>query len=264
MVVRPWSNETAGVVLGYHFDTGLHDQVTDYDYQTQQGFVSLLLRAHEQVTLRLDGVYNYGKLGGTPYVQVGTVRPNVFFAWSDNVGVSRLYGEVDWSKFYEDNVLESLNRSGTSYAVGLEHTLAVPGLPMVLATLHARWATQQTASGADFLGFDSAYAFDRSEVGLELRFPVIWGIHAAAGAMVGWEPYDNPNVIDFLTDNGVGDPTPDKRRDLVTDASVTLSRELYRGVMLEVAWRYTNRDSNVDLYSYDRNVVGMYLRFQTP
>jgi len=33
---------------------------------------------------------------------------------------------------------------------------------------------------------------------------------------------------------------------------------------LQLVWSFTNRDSNVDYYSYERSIVGLYLRAYTP
>jgi len=262
-VVRPLRGETAGLVVGYRFDTGLYTNLGAYDYQNHLGFGSLYLRPTSQLTLRLDGLASYGLLDSQRYVETYLVRPNLFFSFGDRLGVSRLYADFENVRYFEDNLLSSLDRSGHVYGVGIDHTFPLFRWPGVFATVHARWSKQNTFASQDLLGFDGAYDYQRTEAGLGLHLPLFFGVLAETNVTVGWEPYANANVIDFLTDDGVGNPAPRRRRDLVTDAGVSLSRPLFGGLVLELAWRMTHRSSNVELYAYDRNVVGLYFRFQT-
>jgi hypothetical protein len=78
------------------------------------------------------------------------------------------------------------------------------------------------------------------------------------------ELYDNPNVIDALTDGGVGTPSPKKRRDTVWRTGVILTRAVTRFTDLQFFWHFTNRNSNVDFYSYERSMVGLHVRAYTP
>jgi tetratricopeptide (TPR) repeat protein len=263
VVVRPLRGETAGLVLGYRFDTGLYTNLNAYDYQNHLGFGSFYLRAAPALTLRLDGVASYGLLDTQRYVDTYMVRPNLFYSFPDRFGVSRLYADFESLRYFEDSPLSSLDRSGHVYGVGLDHTFALSSVPEALVTVHTRWSKQNTFGTQDSLGFDSAYNHEGIAGGLGLRMPLFWGILAATDATVAWDPYANPNVVAFLTQGGVGASSAPRRRDLVTDTGVSLSRPLFGGLVLELAWHRTHEASNVDLYAYDRNVVGLYFRFQT-
>ena len=91
---------------------------------------------------------------------------------------------------------------------------------------------------------------------LPLRSP--WQLDASVS--LAYERYLHHNLIDALTDNGTGTTDPDQRRDRVGDARLALSRELTPYLRAELAWRYVRRDSNVDAYTLDRHVVGLYFR----
>lgn len=262
-VVRPLRGETAGLVIGYRFDSGVYTNLGAYDYQNHLGFGSFYLRPAPQLTLRLDGVASYGLLDAQSYVDTYMVRPNLFYSFGDRLGVSRLYADFEGVRYFEDDLLSSLNRSGHVYGVGLDHSVPLFHVPGALAIVHARWSRQNTFATQDALGFDGAYDYERIEGGLGLRIPLFWGVLAETDVTVGWQPYANANVVAFLTNDGVGDPSAPRRRDLVTDAGVSLSRPLFGGLVLELAWHMTHQASNVDLYAYDRNVVGLYFRFQT-
>ena len=263
IVLRPIRGERAGLVLGYRYDSTLYQNITAYDFQSHLGFASIYLRANERVTLRLDGVLLRGLLDDQRYVHSTAVRPNVFVNFGETWGVSRFFGEFELQEFMEDAFLPSLDRSGKLYGGGIDHTFAMPFAPWLLTTLHGRFFSVDTRGSTDFLRFDAAYDYNRTEFGFDLRFPLFWNITADMGLGLGWEFYPNENVIDFLTDNGVGNVNPRRRRDFVVDGGVSLVRPIFRGMSIELAWRATNRASNVDLYAYPRHVVGMYVRFQT-
>ncbi len=72
---------------------------------------------------------------------------------------------------------------------------------------------------------------------------------------LGYAKYRNPNVFDFLFSLDA-----DRRRDLYGELGVKLTRPIHRFVQLELAWRGIRRASNVELYDYDRHVVGLYVR----
>ena len=70
-------------------------------------------------------------------------------------------------------------------------------------------------------------------------------------------------MIDFLTDEGVGTPTPEHRKDTVAEGRIAITRPVTRFLSVEVAWRGSRRLSNVDVYEYHRQIIGTYLRVQS-
>jgi hypothetical protein len=94
--------------------------------------------------------------------------------------------------------------------------------------------------------------------------PLVWKLASDAQLAVGYERYDYRNVIDFLTDDGgVGTLSPVRRRDLVLDGRIALVRPVTRAAQIELAWRRLERISNVDIYSYDRDILGVYVNLHT-
>ena len=130
-------------------------------------------------------------------------------------------------------------------------------------TFGGRFSRFDASAGRDLFGFGAAYDNDRWDAGIVVALPLGFETSLVASASFGFEHYQHANVIDFLTDDGVGDATANRRRDVVAEYALTLSRPLREHLYLDLSYRVTDRKSNVDLYSYDRQVVGVMLRFAT-
>jgi tetratricopeptide (TPR) repeat protein len=253
-------SERASLTLGYRFDGSLHVDLSDYDLENHLLLASAGLRASERTLARLDGIYDYARLDRDGYAQTLLVRPNLYVALGERVGLLRVYGDVGRQTYLEQPSLSSLDRDGLVWGVGLEHAVPVPGFAGAVATVGGRYSRLGTDAETDLLGFEGAYDHARSEGGLALEAPLPGRLRGRASFGIGRERYDNDNVIDFLTDDGEGTLSPVPRRDWVTDASLVLVRPLNRFLDVETGWRFTYRDSNVDLYTYDRHVFGVQFR----
>lgn len=257
LVLRPLRTERFDLSLGYRFDGSLHLNLGDYDLLNHLAYLSMLYRATNRIALRFDGVYDRSMLGGGNYGESTLARQNMFVSFGER-GVTRIYADVAHQSYFEKPTLSSLDRDGNEYGLGVEHSFVVPGWRSTLLTVGTRVSRFDSEAQQDLIGFDGAYDDMRYEGNVALRLPLVWKIWATAGLSLAYEHYDNPNVIDFLTDNNHGDPTPSARRDWVAEAALSLVRPITNRIDAELGWHYTHRDSNVDLYAYDRNLVGLY------
>jgi hypothetical protein len=91
-----------------------------------------------------------------------------------------------------------------------------------------------------------------------------WRIAADFGASYLREVYANANLVDALTDNGVGTSDPCHRRDGVWETRLRIVRPLSRFMDVEMSAGYLDRHSNVDVYNYDRWLTGLLFRVYTP
>lgn len=262
-VWRPWQGERGSFALGYRYDGSAHTDRLDYDLQGHLGFGSLLWAVNDRVALRLDGLFSHLRLGDARYLQTRTIRPSVFVGLGDTLGVSRLYADAERRSDFEEPTLASLDQDGFAWSAGLEHTVPFPGWSGGTVTLGGRFSRFDASAGVDLFGFEAAYDNDRWDAGVVVTLPLRFETALVASASVGFERYANANVIDFLTDDGIGDATASRRRDVVAEYALTLSRPLLENLHLDVSYRLTDRASNVDLYAYDRHVMGVVLRFAT-
>jgi tetratricopeptide (TPR) repeat protein len=263
IVVRPLQREKVDLSLGYRFDGTMHLDLDQYDLQNHLAYISLLDRATTRTALRFDGIYERTFLADHDYGESYIARANLFHSFGETLGVTHLYGDFGHLSYFQSPTLSSLDRDGNAYGVGVEHSFSLPFWRPALLTVGTRGSRFDSEAQRDVLGFLGAYDYTRFEGNVLLRAPLLWKIQSTAGVSLAYELYDNANVIDFLTDNGSGDLNPDKRRDLVTDVAVSLLRPISRRMDVELGWRFTHRESNVDLYGYDRHVVGLYFNVHT-
>jgi hypothetical protein len=126
--------------------------------------------------------------------------------------------------------------------------------------MSARRVDLNTSAERDLLGFEGDYDNVRYEGSALIHLPLARGFALSAQLLLGRERYLNRNLVDALTDGGVGTTDPERRRDTLFESRLAIERPLGRLVTVEVAWRYAQAISNVDLYDYDRHVLGTYLR----
>jgi Flp pilus assembly protein TadD len=261
---RPLRGERLGLALGYRYDQTRHDELEAYDLESHAGIASVTWRATERMALRFDGRFADLALDGEGYLESSLVQPNVFLGLGSRAGLLRGFARFERQRFDEEPVLSSLERDAEVLGGGLGHSLPLPFLrPGAWLDLEGSFDRTQSEASRDLFGLAGAYDHDRFRGALELGVPLPLRITARLGGSAARERYAYRSVVDLLTDDGVGTADPGRRRDTVLEGRLGLERPVGRGIAVELAWRGTRRVSSVDLYDYDRSVVGLYLHAST-
>ena len=178
--------------------------------------------------------------------------------------MSRLYFQTEKIRYQEDPLLASLSHNGTNYALTLEHYAPLwrHRAAWGSAGITVSKANNPSSRSADLLGFDDAYSHRAARGTLRLNFPVGWKLTTDVSASFAYQRYANPNVLDGLFEQVFLDQA-ERRRDSVVEGTIAVSRLLTKHTHVELRWRGSLQRSNVELYSYDRNIVGLYLKTQT-
>jgi tetratricopeptide (TPR) repeat protein len=265
VIAQPVLTERGAVSVGYRYEQSAHLELSEYDTQKHLALASGRWRIGSRASVRLDGLFEHASLDEDPYALQATLRPHLFLSFGQRAGVLRLFAEGVWHAYEDEPIADSLERDGWSYGGGLEHAIPIPRWRDAWASLGASFSRLDTDGTVDALGFDSAYDHDRWRGLVRFRLPLAWGFRSNLLFSLGYERYENRNLIDFLTKIVSGAPaTAVRREDLVSDLSIGLVRRLGRYVDAEVAYRYLNRSSNVALYDYDRSQVRFAMRVYTP
>jgi tetratricopeptide (TPR) repeat protein len=257
-------DEVRPIEIGAGYDRSDYLDLDEFSMQRAGGDVGWTLPLHRDVALRLYGLGSYYWLDESPYLVRGAVAPSLYFALGGNRGALRVGASGEYLDYEEDPIFDSLERSGWEYGGAAEHVIPLSLFterPKVWLSWGGGYARRDTGASRDELGFASAYDRDRWRGSMRLHVPLPFDVRADAALFYDAELYDHENVIDALSEN----PTsPDRRRDSVWSTNLSLRRKLFRGVDLEVLASFQDRESNVDLYAYQRTLAGVRLHAAFP
>ena len=257
--------ESYAVSLGGSYDQNAHLQLDDWDSQQFGGTLSAGWQALERMALRLDTNLSYARLGNDPYLLSGGLNPSLVFRLGPRLGWLRAFGNTGWYGYEDEPISPALERDGFAFGTGLEHGVRIPGLENALFSWFGSWGRYDSEASRDpLLGFEGDYDRDGYGGGARVSTALPWRFSADLGFTFLHEDYAHPNLVDFLTDDGVGNPNPRRRRDGIWEARLRLIRPVTRSIDLELSTRYGDHNSNVDLYDYDRWVSGLAVRIHTP
>lgn len=262
--LRPVRGERLGVDVGVRYDESTHLELSDYDMRRIVGFAAGRQRLTARLALRIDGWVAYTSLADDPYLLEGALQPSLLVALGGRAGFLRLHGLGQRLDYQQDPIFSSLDRDGWRYGGGLEQIVPLPLPEGAWLSWGGGYTRRDTEASRDLLGFDGAYDHQRWGALGRLHLPLVWRVQGELRLAFDAERYDNENVIDALTDAGVGRPDARRRRDDVWGVGATLTRPISRFTELALSWDFTDRASNVDLYAYDRHVVGLTVRVFTP
>jgi tetratricopeptide (TPR) repeat protein len=258
---RVWSGERSRVELGARYDGTSHFDLDEYDTDRFTGFLTADREISPRLSLRLDAWGGSLELDSDAYLVSGSIRPSLFAALGERVGVLRLYADGERLRFEDDPLLSAFERTGWRYGGGIEQYVPLPvGEERGWLTLGAGFMRHDTEADRDpLLGFAGDYDHDRWNGRVRGRATLPWGVRAVAEVGFDYERYAHRNAAGLLSE--LNDAP---RRDRVLATGLTLTRSLSESVDVELGWRFQDRDSNVRVFSHDRHVVGLSLRAHTP
>ena len=271
----PWTvGLRADYLSSYHIDLG------DFDlqYPGVGGWVDY--RLSPASLLRLDYSFHYGWLGYDAYVTSNLLSPQWFHQFNE-YGLFRLYGLLSYDDFHDNsgdvaagpgvvgapcvgfapcgppgiNEAQARDRDGYGGGLGFDHTLPV------------EWIRGSVWGGLfwEFYQSDgSEYQFNGygMRTGFTSNFAPKWALTGWAGFI--HRPFDNPSTYPDPNNPNVlaGQEyalSSNNRLDEVVDVELELSREITDSLSASVRYAYQWNHSNVDVFDYNRSVVGAYL-----
>jgi Flp pilus assembly protein TadD len=189
------------------------------------------------------------------------LQPDVGYAWVGyesyllttgvNLELHRVWGRPGSGRFffryqYRDYLFRTLgsdaqlDRDGNLYSGGYDHRYPLGQKTVLRSGLtggyYGAHGTEYTSNGLGaWIGGRRSLPV---QLALDLRFDYVY------------QQYKNPSVFS---------PSGSKRRDKVFIVRTELERPIRENVKVSARYRYENDDSNVNVYNYDRHVVGAYL-----
>jgi tetratricopeptide (TPR) repeat protein len=244
---------------GYRFDRSLHADLDYLDVQSHAGWLSAGVALSPSWVARVEGGGAAHRLGGDPYLASANVGASFGFQ-RERWGLFELRTSGERRDYEATPALPSLERDGWRTGASLRHVRPIALWAPSVLSLQASYARTITEGERDLFGFGPAFESHFGGLDLALRAPLPLALILDARVGVARDSFDAVSLIDFLTDDGTGDPNPERRLDHVVDAQLALSRRIADWLDLELRVRETRHFSNVDLYDWDRLIVGTQLR----
>jgi tetratricopeptide (TPR) repeat protein len=271
---RDWA---LGVLAAYYGSA--HFDLTDFDTHYPSITTWLDRRIDEATMARLQYDFSYAWVGKDGYLREHSLIPALFHDWGGRWGTTRLFGELSWDdyRFDDDDVpdgpigggpcsdptracgpfgldeSDARNRDGLWAIAGFDHVVPVEELRSDLSFGY-RWH-HYDSEGRE-------YDFQAHELVLGARTFLPWRFVLDVQGGFTYRPYDHPSTYpdprDLVPGVQYGLRSGDKR-ERIWEADVILERPITDWLIGSVRYEYTRNDANVEVFDYDRHVVGGYL-----
>jgi hypothetical protein len=228
-------------------------------FNTHYPIGSLWIDRHlsERTTAHMQYDAGYAWVHRDPWLTSHNLGPALHHDWG-NGQRSRLFGRVYWWDFHWDRsefgdslVQEKQrDRDGHGVSLGAEHLVPVEALASTLSAGVA--ATRYAARGKEY-----SYRGLEAWIGARTRLP--WQLALATRASIGYRPYNHSTTFADPEDAVLEGKT---RRDHVRQIEIGLERPITKTTSAALRWRFLDNASNVDVFDYDRSIVGAYLSFR--
>jgi tetratricopeptide (TPR) repeat protein len=276
-----WGGGTLGAMASYRGTT--HVELSDFDahFPSATLWLDQALGASLNGRLRYD--FGYAWEGGHPFVSTNGLLGSLERGWG-RFGRTEVFAQGYFDDYYfsSDDVVDgpaagpgspcadptapcgpagldehhARERDGTGVSVGIAHTL-----PLSLEALWLRGAS--LSGGYRYTVFDSdgrEYSYDAHELHLGFAATLPAALVLDVVAAYTLRPYRHPSTFPDPNDvvDGVEYPLSHAKRDEATTRfELGLSRSFGDHTSVSVTYRYLDNHSNVDVFDFDQNVVGV-------
>ena len=293
---RDWS---AGALVRYYGSA--HDDIDEFDTHFPRIMGWLDRRLGEGVTARAQYEFGYAWVDGLPFRLSHNGTLALYKDWGSAKGTSRLFADFVGYHFYYPNFdvpngvgvagsrcpirrspggvrfrytfcgppgvneERERDRSGWGALVGLGHEIPVVAERLVLRGRYSYGSYESDGT---------EYTFDAHQfrIGARAKLPLDFVLDTAASYT--FRPYHNASTFPDPSDvpghpaslippNGTQYRlSSSDRSDNVWEFDVSLEKRLTRFLTGAVRYSYIDNNSNVDVFDYNRNIVGAYLTLE--
>lgn len=276
------SEWAGGASLDYYGSAHIDLNEFDQHFPIAGGWLDR--RLAETTTLRLRYDIGYGWVDYSPYLFTHGLTATLFHDWG-SPGRSRIYGRPYWDDFLfskDDDVpdgrgvpfspctsrsdivcgppgideRDSRNRDGFGFMAGIEHDYPIQALETEL-TFGYRF-DHFDADGADF-------SYNAHEWLIQTRSSLPWDLLLIFQARYWYRPYENSSSFPEASDLFLNREYPlaeSRRRDSGWGTQIDLEKRWSNRFSTSIRWSYFNQDSSVRVFSYDRQIVGIYATYR--
>ncbi len=250
-------DQSLGAVVGYDGDA--HASQTEFDLQYPWLTLWYDRRLGEKTWLRLQPFGGYAWLGYEPFVAHGGGAVSLFRTLTENL-TGRVYVRANGNDFRYDietdpvvgffnpSLAQSLrhrrDRDGVEGEVGVEGSYWVDATrtSLTLGTAYERY----WADGND-------WDLNGSRTWLTAVQDLPWSLQLEVTGRFSWHPYEDESSYDlFRYPSGAGRD----RNDKIFEVDGELSYPVTDWLEVSLNARYSNNDSNIQVFDFDRWIAG--------
>ncbi len=250
----------ASGISGSYYGTGYFD-LNEFDFQSPGTMGWLEKSLDENTLLRGQADFTYNWQDGHQYLWTLGTTTSVF----RNVGQAGLasgyfrYARNDY-QFRPSglggppgvNAVKARDRDGNEFNFGTDYQYSFDELTL-------------GSAGFRYQRYDSEgseYEYNAYRFGLGVMRELPWKITADLYASYEYRPYDNPSTFQDPPASGLFNASD--RREHSWRVGLMIQRPITPLVTASLVYNYYKNDSNVQLYDYDRNIVGLRLSVSLP
>jgi len=242
-------------------------------------------RLGERTTARLQYDFSYAWVGYDAYLMENALTPALFHDFG-RWGTTRLFTELSWDdyRFHPDDVpdgapgggpgsacpvasscgpfgldeRDARDRDGFWLQVGFEHTFPVDALD-------TEFTVGYRFHDYDAEGREYSYLGHQAKLGSRTLLP--WRFTLDLEGSVTWRDYRHPSTFPDpgRIRAGVEYDLPDSdKHETQYEGDAILSRPINDWLIGSLRFAYQNVQSNVDVFEYERTLVGAYLTVRYP
>lgn len=255
-----WKRGAFALGLSGTYYGSAHFDLTDFDEHHPTLSPWIDYRISESTLFRLRYDVGYAWIDEHEFLFDQQLSPTLYHDWG-KLGRSQLTARVSYLDYKFPVTVTPNNfapapsdagyrdRDGWGYGATAAHAF-----PLASET-----TLQVGLSYAGFTADGGEYDYNGAELftGLETLLPAQIELRGVVG--VGYFPFVNRSSQ--FDPPGSGGFEADDREDVAYRVRLELERELGAGFSLLGRYRYHNRSSNVDVFDYDRHVVGLYVTY---
>jgi tetratricopeptide (TPR) repeat protein len=243
---------TGGIAYGIY--QSFHSRLSGFDVEDHAP--SAYLKYEDGPwALNLQYIYNYTLVGRSPYLNANTALATVSLAESDNFVTQLQFRYMD-KVFRSGRFLLNQARNGKNWLVGLTQYAGFAD-NKGRVWLGYIFDTDVTGGGSPTVAAppntpDNAdWAYQGHHVTTGIEFPPLWTLEPSLAFDWIHQQYLNPNSysVDGTT----------RRRDNIYSFTGAVSRDFGDHFSLTFQYAYNRDDTNVDVFTYTRNVFSLML-----
>lgn len=229
------STDKVNAEAGYQFYQSLHEELTDFNVQQHLGRLAGRYVLSNTARLDLEYAFSYSFVGGDHYSTIHRLAPALSFNLTPD-SLTVLHASHEARRYFDSAVFTELTgKSGSDASAGASHTLML-GKAAAVAFDY----TYDKDSAAD-----DAWAYVGNK-----------GTISALGEQGQYRFYLTASYYDRKYE-GLIPGAPEERHDGTQEYSAGLTRKINTDLSITLGDSFTINDSNLELFRYKRNIIGL-------